>query len=187
MKIKIKKAYFGSEGLKSIAKELREYADTRHIQKSQEFVMRLADYGIRVVNQNIDPKFGRYITFQKDLQCQDESVSAILMVIEIGQIQAEWNQYGTEMRASISPLLMAEFGSGAKALPKQKLPDGREVGQGSFIHGDPKHAEMNSWAYMDLDGNWHRGFAVQPTRPIFTAAEEMFKQIKTIAFEVWGA
>lgn len=174
-----------SNDIRSMADEVRRYCTSLEY-KLTVFVSRLSEKGVSVASQTVG-SFGKYIAFYR------ESVNDEITVVaqETDYIKASWLKYGKQVDAIVSPLLMAEFGSGPHAIVWEglngtlsRLPDGKEVGRGTFPY--QKHADEDSWWYMDLDGEWHQTRGVAPTRPLHNALIEMITQIETTAREVFG-
>ena len=145
--------------------------------KLEQFVSELADVGIRVARENTYVEYDeRYINmgdlleFSKQVTGSDNEVVCTLTVT--GQLYTkEW----ANGSAQVNPLLMAEFGSGAKAI------DGH---RGTFPN---QHvAFLDSWEWTDNSGTKHESNGSEPSRPLFKAVEEMTRQISAIADKVFG-
>lgn len=174
-----------SNDLRNMADEIRQYSTSLEY-KLAVFTSRLAEKGIAVASQTVG-SFGKYIAFYR------ESVNDGISVVaqEVSQITASWLKYGKQVDALVSPLLMAEFGSGPHAIIWEglngtisHLSNGKDVGRGTFPY--QTHADEDSWWYMDLDGEWHQTRGVTPTRPMHNALIEMITQINSTAREVFG-
>ena len=181
------KARLTSESIKQMVADLQGFEDGLR-NNLRDFRNRLADKGIHVAMSNVNQVFGQYIAFLKEES--DESVTIVAR--ETQQIMSEWLHYGMRVWAYISPLLMSEFGSGSHAVLWEDskgnqtgtLSDGTKVGRGTFP--EQIHAFQNSWAYMDLNWNWHHTSGITPTRPMHNAVLEIITQVEQTAREVFG-
>ena len=155
--------------------------------KCRKLVTKLSLLGIRTAQQNVG-KFGKYIVFsmgirdgfQRGARCK-----GVLVATNNGIIRSEWLQKdGSVSTADVSPLLMVEFGSGLRADNTRA----REFGMGTGTFPGQTHAEdPGGWWYMDLDGKWHHSRGIEPSRPMFEAAKEMYNAIQRTASDVfWG-
>ena len=169
------------EGIKRLQDELQNYNNDL-IRKNKLFVERLAQSGIIVAQQNVG-NFGRYITFRVDVQQSGSNCKAVLVATNTGHIINKWQTKDGIKSADVSPLLMAEFGSGQKAENPLGLPYG---GQGTFP-GQTHAFDVNGWHWQDLEGQWHHSKGISPTMPMYKAMMEMHLNIKNIAREVYGS
>lgn len=181
------KARLSSQSIKQMADDLLSYRDGLQ-NNLREFRDSLANKGIQVAMSSVNGKFGQYIVFTKE-----ESGDTVTIVArETSQILAEWLYHGENIQAWVSPLLMAEFGSGKYAVVWEDsqgnktgtLSDGTEIGRGTFP--DQRNAFKDEWRYMDLNGNWHTASGEKPTRPMHNAIIEIITQIERTAREVFG-
>lgn len=174
---------FTSGDLQRLADELMEYATYTLPDKLKVFCDRVAERGIQMGETTIGT-WGQFVTFTKTNPERNwETVSCNMIAVEKEWITSYWRTKDEDKVAYVNPLLMAEFGSGTRALPPQTLPDGLEVGQGTFP--DQTHAFEPSWWYMDLQNHWHKAKGVTPTRPIFKTAEALRNEIVSIAYSVF--
>ena len=106
---------------------------------------------------------------------------AVLYMEDISKIVSEWQTLEGVKRATVSPVLMLEFGSGLQAENPANIPG---VGTGTFP--GQTHAENpGGWWYMDLDGVWHHSNGVSARMPMYFAGKEMRAKIVSIAREVF--
>ena len=146
--------------------------------KAVEFVTELAEIGIKVAQENTYVEYdeqyinmGDLITFTKDTVVDD--TGAVCTLTATGQVYTKEWQGGA---AQVNPLLMAEFGSGAKAI------DGH---RGTFPN---QHvAFLNEWSWIDNSGQKHESRGSEPSRPLYKAKLEMESQIQTVAQRVFGS
>lgn len=142
------------------------------------FVSELADVGITVARANTFVEYdGQYVDmgdmleFSKDTIVDDSGATCTLTVTGRTYTK-EWEGGAAE----VNPLLMAEFGSGSKAI------DGH---RGTFPN---QHvAFLNSWKWKDKSGQEHESSGNEPSRPLFKAKLEMENQIRDVAGRVFGA
>ena len=146
--------------------------------KLEQFVSELADVGIEVAKANTYVEYdeqyinmGDLIDFSKTISSGSDEVVCTLTAQ--GQLYTkEW----TGGSAQVDPLLMAEFGSGAKAI------DGH---RGTFPN---QHvAFLESWKWTDNSGQVHESSGSVPSRPMLKAKQEMEQQIQLIAQKVFDS
>lgn len=176
--------------LENLADELLEYAKNLP-QKIEQFLRLLADKGIEVARQN-EGDFKGYITYTKDY---DSEGYALRMIAKDNQpITREWFVSASpraEIRSdTFSPLLMAEFGSGAYQLDEYgigRLPD--SMGHGSDPNG------WYWWSDVFTDGEaktWKNGrwlfhsYGTPPTMPMHKAVMAMIEDVEAVARSVFG-
>ena len=146
--------------------------------KLADFVIELAEVGITVARANTYVEYdeqyinmGDMLEFSKETVIEDKNVTCTLTAT--GQVYTKEWKGGV---AQVNPLLMAEFGSGAKAI------DGH---RGTFPN---QHvAFLESWKWTDNSGVTHESSGSEPSRPMFRAKEEMENQIRAVAERVFGA
>lgn len=162
-------------------KQLSDYKK-QITQKCEEFAKRLCDAGILVATQNTG-SYGKYITFYSEITSHGSGIKAVLAATNTGLLKSEWRTRDGTKSVDVSPLLMAEFGSGLKA----DNPRAGEFGMGTGTFPGQTHAgDPEGWWYMDLDGEWHHSYGVTPTMPMCKASQEMIKNVRRIAKEVFG-
>jgi hypothetical protein len=127
-------------------------------------------------------KYGKYITFTKQLENIENGCKAIMIATNTGIITSEWRTKDGVKTADISPLLMVEFGSGRRAKNPMNVPN---VGTGTFP-GQTHATDPSGWWWMDLDGEWHHSYGVTPKMPMYEASKAMFSDAERIAMEVFG-
>lgn len=180
------KANLSSQSIKQMADDLLSFKDGFRT-NLQDFRDTLANKGIQVAMSSVSGGYGQYIIFTKEYH----ENGVVIVARETTQLLSEWLYYGEIVQAYVSPLLMAEFGSGPHAVDwvdsqgntSKVLSDGTQIGRGSFP--DQRHAFQNSWWYMDLNENWHLANGVNPTRPMHNAVIEIITQVETTAREVF--
>lgn len=126
--------------------------------------------------------FGKYIRLASEITPEQAGCRAVLYMEDISKIVSEWQTLEGVKRATVSPMLMLEFGSGLQAENPANIPG---VGTGTFP--GQTHAENpGGWWYMDLDGVWHHSNGVSARMPMYFAGKEMRVKIVSIAREVFG-
>ncbi len=129
-----------------------------------------------------DSGFGKYIRLASEITPEQAGCRAVLYMEDTSKIVSEWQTLEGVKKATVSPMLMLEFGSGLKAENPANIPG---VGTGTFP--GQTHAENpGGWWYMDLDGVWHHSSGVSAKMPMYFAGKEMRAKIVSIAREVFG-
>ena len=142
-----------------------------------DLVIELANIGIEVARANAYVEYdeqyvnmGDLLEFSKETIMSDDEVTCTLTVT--GQVYTKEWKGGS---AQVNPLLMAEFGSGAKAL------DGH---RGTFPN---QHvAFLESWKWTDNSGITHESSGSEPSRPLYKAKLEMEQQIQDVVARVFS-
>ena len=182
--------------LDALADYLDNYARTFE-QKVQTFLERLAEKGIEVASVN-GGDFSSYIVYSKKV----ESGTKVLMIAkDREEITNSWYSSSTskELRQeTISPLLMAEFGSGHYAISAEGEASGLG-GQGTL--NKYGHAfDTNGWYWWSDDstsmdgeplneknGRWRfHSRGTHPSQPLHKAVMACIEQVEGIAREVFG-
>ena len=158
--------------------------------KSQKLISDLLDIGIIAAKAN-SGKYAGKILFTKEFP---ETKTGLLIAIDGEKIISEWIRDGEIATAEVSPLLMAEFGSGWFAEVLFPNVEGL-VGQGTFP-GQTHAFDEGGWYWRDFDQeeydatgniktkvNWSKG--EQPTHPMHNASVAMLSEIDKLAKEVF--
>ena len=159
------------QGVEDFKKELEA--------KLVEFVTELAKVGIQVAKDNtfveVDDVYrnmGDALVFSKVIEFQDANGNLTYTLIVTGQPYVkDWKN----RKVSVNPLLMAEFGSGWRAIPDH---------QGTFP--GQKYAFFKPWYWIDSNNVKHSSYGSEPSRPLFRAVNEMRNQISTVAARVFN-
>lgn len=171
-----------TEDINRAIKELKEYEQELN-KKCEEFCRRLSECGIEVAKQNTGG-YGKYIAFRTEISNTKNGCKALMIASNTGVIHSEWMTQDGVKSADVSPLMMAEFGSGLKA----NNPNAERFGMGTGTFPGQTHAtDPNGWYWMDLDGNWHHSSGITPTMPMYHASIEMILSIRKIAKEVFNS
>lgn len=182
--------------LDALADYLDNYAKTFE-QKVQTFLEKLAEKGIEVASVN-GGDFSSYIVYSKKV----ESGTMVKMIAkDREEITNSWYASSTskELRQeTISPLLMAEFGSGHYAISAEGEASGLG-GQGAL--NKYGHAfDSNGWYWWSDDatsmdgeplneknGRWRfHSRGTHPSQPLHKAVMACIEQVEGIAREVFG-
>lgn len=170
-----------ASSIKKMQRQLMDYKK-RLIEKCSLFTERLAAAGILVGQQNLG-QYDRYVIFSTETNPQRYGAKTILYATNTGLIHSQWMTKSGVKEADVSPILMAEFGSGLRANNARA----EEFGMGTGTFPGQTHAEdPEGWWYQTVDGVWHHSYGVSPTMPMFKAQMEIYDQIATIAKEVFG-
>lgn len=173
------KARLDTNDIKQLIKDLQSEKQALKDQ-CKEFVSRLADKGIETAQAN-SGEYGALIVFRKEVEESVVGAKAIFIATDGQKIIREWKYKGGTKTAEVSPLLMAEFGSGWLA---QNLDGIAGVGQGSFP--DQKHAfDPQGWWWETPDGKKHHSRGEAPTFPMHEASIAMLNSINDVAREVF--
>lgn len=181
------------ESIKRAIRELEKYKKGI-AKKTERFCSRLAEIGIKTARENTGTindlgNVKGYITYYKELNPQKDGCKAILYGKDAVKYISTWRGADGKMKSAVvSPLLMAEFGSGSKANAGQAHVDmvhpNVSVGQGTFP--DQTHAfDPNGWYWMDSNNQWHHSYGIKPTMPMFKAWLQMKNSINSVAREVF--
>lgn len=151
--------------------------------KCERFVEMLAQEGITVAKQNLNSKYGQYITFSYNVTPRVDGAVCVMYATNTGIIKSEWKQRdGITVTVDVSPLLMAEFGAGVRASGGKANPKAKGVGMGQGTFPNQTHAfDPQGWWYLDTEYVWHHVYGVTPTMPMYHAAEHIVSVAKRVA------
>ena len=169
-----------SMSIDQLIDELESYKKTLNRQ-IELFLNRLLDVGISIAESN-SGTYGRYIIFEKKVNVSESEYVGILNGRDAHKVFKEWQTRDGTDGYEISPILMAEFGSGWLA---QVLGDVQGVGQGTMPNAKGHANDPKGWYWKDDDG-WHHSFGEAPTMPMHRASVQMLVNINRIAHEVFG-
>lgn len=170
------------DGIDTTIRKLEDYIE-RLQSRTEIFVQRLADVGINVAKQNVLVEDNglwidrsNLVYFEKNVASSVDGAVCIIVPFSTPYVST-WRKSkdGDLLVAEVDPLLMAEFGSGARAI---------EGHRGTFPN--QKHADEGAWAWYDQYGVKHYSSGGTPSRPIYKAKEEMKQQIQLVALEVFS-
>lgn len=182
--------------LRQVADDIRKYADDFQM-KVRAFFEACADHGIMIASMN-EGDFSGYIVYSKKFENQGEEY-VISVIATDTPLTRTWYTSATGGKTksdTISPLLMAEFGSGWKAL--DDIPAGVNAGHGTLnTYG---HADQASWSWWTDDasdqsnaqmissknGRWlFKTSGITPSRPLHNAVMSLIKDIEGIAISIF--
>lgn len=151
------------------------------ITKTERFVEKLLEVGVQSGMANSGDYAGM-IVFKKEIVAGSDGVEGLLIATDGQKIIREWKYRGGLKQAEVSPLLMAEFGSGWLA----KVLDNVEgVGQGTFP-GQTHAFDSQGWWWETPDGEKHHSYGEAPTYPVHSALFAMMFEIDRIAKGVFN-
>ena len=168
--------------LDRIQREIDEYTNKLE-NKIEKFLNILADKGIVAGKSALafDDEFADAIAFQKRIEKDGHTITLVFSGVSELQFR-EWFTSPTKETVhdeTISPILMAEFGSGIFA---NASPNGLYGGQGTL--NKYGHAFDEKWYWYDEDGEKHSSSGHEPSLPMLTAYQEMRNQIASAISEV---
>ena len=171
---------FSINNIDGIIDYLNDYKESL-TKKATEFSLALADVGIKVAYAN-SGEWGEHILFTKE----QDGDKVILVGMDRHKVTKVWYTDKKQIHKrsyEVSPLLLAEFGSGWYSDDKWGV-DG--VGQGtmpdSYGHAFDKHG----WFWYDESGEKHHSKGEPPEYPMYAATIGMVLEIDRIARKVFG-
>ena len=160
------------KSIQDTIKQLRAYQKSL-VSKNEEFVRRLAELGIPVIDENIALAQGD----------SDKSHNTYIRINNFsGYSQATLICEGVD-------LLFIEFGAGIHyntPAGTSPHPKGQMLGYtiGSYGDGNGKN---DSWVYYADSGEWVRSYGTEATMPVYKASVEIIQNIRKIVKEVFGS
>lgn len=185
--------------LMQLADDLRQYADDFQT-KVKMFLDACADHGIMIAQMN-EGDFSGYIVYSKKFEYDTDDFIVYIVATDT-PITKEWytSATGDNMKsATISPLLMAEFGSGFEALDDIPASVAGSAGHGTLnTYG---HAfQPYGWSWWDDDvsdqsgatmiksknGRWlFKSKGTPPSRPLHNAVTSLIRDVEGIAASIF--
>lgn len=163
--------YLSKKSLEKTINQLKQY-QKEFEDKNEEFVRRLADLGLPIIEDNIS-------------MAQGDSDKQHHTYIKLTSLKGY-----SEARVVVEgkDLLFIEFGAGVHynvPAGSSPHPKGEEFGYtiGSYGKG---LGENDSWWYTDSTGVSRQSQGTQATMPLYKASTEMRLKIRKIAKEVFG-
>lgn len=141
--------------------------------KCEEFVRKLGEAGVRVVNA----EFAKTNASDYDTTHSTELRLSSFGSFTQGRLIVEGSQ-----------VLFIEFGAGVHyngAVGTSPHPRGRDFGYTIGSYGQGK-GRQDSWFYAADSGEWIRTYGVKAQMPMWKAAQEMIALIQSTANEVFG-
>lgn len=169
-----------NDGLKQISDYQNDIG-----RKAQAACERLAREGVVACVANSGTAYGSMIQFsvQPSGNNTNDFSEVYLVGEDLRKIFRTWVvKDGSTKQREISPLLMAEFGSGLKA----ENPLGVE-GVGTGTHPVGGHGTEPIWFWKEeKDGAWHHSTGLRPTQPMFKSRNQMMVMCATVFREVFN-
>ena len=177
------KADLSVKGIEKLKKDLLHYKEVTLKNLLLKYVSELAEEGVKVAKSNVGG-FGRYITFSIEANPTKDGCTALLLAVDSEKIISQWQTKDGIKSAEVSPLLMAEFGSGWGAENPMNVPG---VGQGTFPSETAKQNAFKEegWYWMDLDGTWKHSKGINARMPMYKASQEIRSIVRKKAKEVF--
>lgn len=177
---KVFKTKLSVSGIEQLKKDLLNYKNNTLPNLLKQYVEALANEGISVGEQNVGG-FSKYITFSIKTEVSEDGCKALMLASETGKIISTWKSYGEIKSAEVSPLLMAEFGSGWGAENPMQVPG---FGQGTFP--DQTHAfDKEGWYWIDEDDNLNYSRGITAKMPMYKASIRIQEIAKKKAKEIF--
>lgn len=185
-----------SNEIRQAAEDLRTYAEEFQM-KCERFFDACADHGIKIAQMH-EGDFGGYIVYSKRFETDGEEYTIYIVATDTPLTKTWYTSAtgGKTKSATISPLLMAEFGSGWKAL--EEIPAGVNAGRGTLnTYG---HADQPSWSWWtdnasdqtdaqmisSKNGRWlFKTSGIVPSRPLHEAVMSLVKDVEGIAISIF--
>lgn len=166
--------------LSDIQKQLDDYKKDIMV-KIERYTLALADHGISIAENN-SGKMGKYILFSKKTEPMKDGCKVIIYAMDKQKKVSMWKVKNGIRSEVVSPLLMAEFGSGLKA----QNPNGIEgVGQGTFPN--QTHAfDSDGWYWLGMDDKWHHSTGFAPSMPMYKASQQLINDVEKLATQFFG-
>lgn len=174
-----RKVSLGTDEISNLVKEVENYRDSLN-KRCVLFLQLLAEEGITVAER----RKGNWtsLVFTKTIRQTASGASGTMD--GYGPIQiVQWQTLNGIRSEELSPILMAEFGSGQYASDARNRANKSYapiVGAGRGTFPNQTHANEDSWSWMDLNGEWHTSSGLRPTMPMYYAARKMRAQIRRI-------
>lgn len=149
--------------------------------KTRMFIDELMNAGIDVAVAN-EGEYAGMIQFRKEISNTEDGCAGMIIATDGQKMIREWYSNGTIISRTVSPLLMAEFGSGWLA---NVLSDIDGVGQGTFP-GQIHAFDEGGWSWTTPDGVKHHSIGETPTYPMHKAFLEMMDEANRIGKRVYG-
>lgn len=167
------------KGLKQLQKDLEKYKETL-AEKIERYTTELARYGVKVAEANTG-NFGKYIAFEVRTIPNKDGCKSIILAYDRAKITSVWKTKEGLKSAEISPLLMAEFGSGQYAQNPNNIVG---VGQGTFP-GQTHAFDKEGWYWVGLDDKLYHSYGIDPTMPMYEASQSLIEIAVKVAREVF--
>lgn len=169
-------------------KELEAYKKNIHT-KTEKFVECLMEVGIKTAESH-EGAYAGMIAFQKKLSPSINGCDGMLIATDGIRLIKEWyvsksdaEDHKNVKSYEVSPLLLAEFGSGWLANVLGNVPG---VGQGTMPNSMGHATDPDGWYWYDEQGIKHHSIGEAPSYPLHHASMAMIAEVDNIAREVFG-
>lgn len=181
-------AEFSKDGIHKLIKDLEVYRDSLD-DKCDELVMNLAKGASETAEGIVGgSEYGSHISFGVE---KEKKGSALIKGTNKSMVVRHWMNNDGRQSAEVNPLLMAEFGSGFKAIEPEWSSAKGLGGQGTFPN--QKYAfgtdffgyHQDEWGWTELDGTHMRSSGEYPMRPMHFASTYIMYKYLTEAKKVF--
>ena len=151
-----------SDSFLNAAEQLKKYADSLQ-GKAETLVQKLGDIGVQSAN------------FYLEHDATGETRNSI-----------QFSKNGNEGTVSVGgAAVWIEFGTGVTK-NSTKHPKASEIGMSDWgTYGKGHGADPNGWWYPGNDGKWHHTFGITSNPFMYSASQDMRRELKDIAREVF--
>ena len=184
-----KRIYMSITDAKSMRKGLEKLTKYRDdvLKKTETLVSRLREVGIQTAYEN-SGQWRSVVYFKRDnIHIDETDVSCMIIGMDGTKVIKEWytdKELTNKRSYEVSPLLLAEFGSGWLAnISNWNVPG---VGQGTMPNAEGHAFDRDGWWWYDTNGNKHHSYGEKPTYPMHAAMVAMMMEVDRIAREVFN-
>lgn len=169
-------------GLNSIEKSLKGLIGFNLETKMQEFLDKCGERGIQIAKERCGSEYRDYIDFSKEINGHTVTVKAE----DLKTIPKHWVYAGKIKYENVSPIMLAEYGSG-NFFQNYWLND---VTKETSIYrsGNPMpNANKSIWYWQEeFGGEKEYSSGEEPTMPMFNSYMTLMDEINEIADSVFG-
>lgn len=181
---------FSQSSIDNAVKQIEAYRDSIE-KKNAEFISKLADLGITMArNANTSTDYAGYITFTKQINPSQDGKATGKVSGKSPLVLVAWLNGNGIKEALVSPILMAEFGSGQFASDASGKPNAgvaKRLGYGRGTFPRQKHANEDQWFWQDLNWELQSSSGIEPDMPMWIAATQMKMEIAMVARQVFNS
>lgn len=189
---KVVKVNLTSKSFKQASKSVQVFKKDFNA-RLQRLVTNLSLEGIsvaRIVVETGNGDLASHIAFKKKVTSADGNIKSVIVAYDTSQITSRWitlvNGRETVKKAKISPILMAEFGSGPRAGAFETLSEAKQFGLGRGTFPGQTHAYEEYWHWMDTDHRWHTSKGITPSMPVHKMSIFIQSEVSRISREVFS-
>lgn len=154
---------------------------------TEQIAKELIDLGEKTAQENIPNEWQSNIKISSDKKkskSKDETKVRYMMTVTDTPIRSEWRGANGKVEGyDVSPMLLAEFGSGWLSDVRFDSMQGI-VGQGTMPNAKGHAFDPMGWGWRDLNGEYHRSIGVRPSYPLYRATTAMRNEAESIAEKV---